>query len=173
MEIISILGRVGFVVLLVVSLGSTGYSAEKLYETKTNLLCGDTEVGITTKYLKFSLDGPPHCEDQKLSFKAIKTGKKIITSSSGMPFDKVLDNTCADNYQCVKGNKQYYLVLVYSTGGDCAECEWQGILDLKGNRIVIDRNKKQKAQFGNKWKALDFPGSPELGGIDYNAILDE
>jgi hypothetical protein len=173
MKVISPLGRVSLVVLLVLSIVTVACSADKTYETKADFICGDAEAIIVTKYHKFTPKGPSQCEGQKLKLKDMKTGKSIITSSSGMPFDKVLDNTCADNYQCVKGKKQHYLVLVYSTGGNCVECEWQGILDLKGNRIAIDRNKKQKTQFANKWKTLGFPGSPELGGIDYNAIPDE
>ncbi|MDD2468421.1 MAG: hypothetical protein PHP95_17610 [Desulfuromonadaceae bacterium] len=168
----TIISCIGITALLILSCSATVFCKEINYKTKTDFICDDTKIEIITKYFKFTSDSPPHSEEQTITLKDIKTGISIETPSSGKPYDKDLDATSADGYQCVKGKKQSYLVLSYRTGGNCVECEWQGILDLKGNRIVVDRYKKQKSSFAHKWKELGLHGSPKRG-IDFEAIPDE
>lgn len=172
MKKINASSQVSLVVLLMLSLSSVSYSAEKHYKTKTAFICGGTKIDIVTEYQKYSKYGGPDCEEQKLTFKNINTGKTIIIPPSGSPYDKNLD-TCATYYQFFKGKEAFYLILSYNTGGNCEECIWQGILDLQGNRIDVDMNKKQKKTFSRKLKELGLPSSAELGNIDFEVIPKE
>ncbi|MSN25147.1 MAG: hypothetical protein GJV46_04680 [Geobacter sp.] len=168
-----IIVHVVIVVLMVLLVNSAGYSEEIQYVTKVDFICGDTKIEIATRYFKFTPDDPPNREGQQLTFTASKSGKTIITRPSGLPFDKDLEATSATYYQCLKGKKASYLILTYNTGGNCNECTWQGILDMQGNRVAVDRHKKQKASFERKLKELGLPNSAALGDIDFGVIPKE
>jgi hypothetical protein len=86
----------------------------------------------------------------------------------GKPYNKQFNGTgMANAWQCVKGNRNTYITLWYSTGGNCEECDWQAILDMNGNRVASDKDKKNRSAFIRKWKAL---GLPVLGPYDYMEI---
>lgn len=141
------------------------------YQTKVDCICGDTIIEIVTGYKIFSQDLPPQCNEQQIMFTNKNNGQSFVTSQMGLPYDEML-SACAYSYKCVTGQGKHYLLLYYETGGNCAECTWQGLLDLKGNRLVIDRNKKQKAAFERNWKILGISGSPKVEDINYESIPD-
>lgn len=173
MRLEGIVYLIGISVLGILSCSSELFALEESYKTNAEFICGGKEIQITTKYKVYSPNAIPNCEDQAITFKNIKTGKTIVTTSSGQPYDEILDNTCADAYKCVKGKSQNYIVLLYRTGGNCEDCEWLGILDLKGNRVAIDRGKLNKTKFAKKWKSLGLTGHQVMDAKGFVGIPDE
>lgn len=157
------------VIMLVFSFPySIGFSADKTYVKKSVLLCDGVKVKIVTECDDLNLEGYAQCGEQKLTFVDMKTGYKINTSAYGNPRAKEFEGSgTANAWQCVHGKREAYLSIWYSTGGNCDECEWQSILDLKGNRIASDIDKNKLKAFTRKWKSL---GLPELGPYDFTEI---
>lgn len=172
MEIGSVAGKVNWTIILiplmVLFISFNAFAAEKIYEKKTEIFCNDTKIQVVTKCEDIGLSGPAVCGEQKLIFTDTKNGKIVKTSAYGKPYNKEFDGTgIANAWKCVIGKNETYLTLWYSTGGNCEECEWQGILDLRGNRIATDIDKKKRSKFVRKWKKL---GLPALKGNDFEVI---
>lgn len=164
----NIISRVGFFTLLILCFNTTVFGKDKIYVNKSELTCDAIKAHIVTKCDDLDLEGAPQCGEQTLSLVDLKTGHKILTSSYGKPYDKKFEGAgTANAWQCVKGKKEFYIVMWYSSGGNCEECDWQGILDMKGNRITTDMNKKKRANFNRKWNTL---GLPVLGPNDFTEI---
>jgi len=145
------------------------FSALAAYEKTTELVCGANRIVIITKCDDVELKGLPQCGEQTIVFHKVKSGQKISTTAYGLPYDKQFDGTgTANAWQCIKGKNESYIILWYSTGGNCEECNWQGILDLNGNRLFTDMNKKDHTLFSRKWKSLGLPAS---GANDFTEIL--
>lgn len=154
--------------LLVLLIHSKAFAAGKIYEKKAEITCNGTKIQVVTKCDDIGLADTALCGEQKLIFADTKSGKVVKTPSYGKPYNKEFDGTgIANAWKCVKGKKETYLTLWYSTGGNCEECEWQGILDLRGNRIATNIDKKKRSKFVSKWKKL---GLPALRGDDFEVI---
>lgn len=163
-----IAGSIGIITLSILPFSTVGYSADLLYEKKFEIVCDTTKVQIKTKCEDYDLEGPPPCGEQSLTLIDLKTGRKTTTWSYGNPYNKEFEGAgVANAVKCVKGQRQQYISLWYSTGGNCEECEWQSVIDLKGNRIATDINKKNRILFKHKWKTL---GLPNLDSDDFTAI---
>ena len=157
-----------FSVLVFRFLSLNSFSAEATYVKRSELVCDGTRVQIVTKCDDIESEGPPQCGQQTLFFYDRESGHKISAPAYGKPYSKQFEGTgTANGWQCIKGKNQKYITLWYSTGGNCEECEWQAILDLKGNRIITDINKKKRTVFTHKYYSMGLPG---LGTYDFSGI---
>jgi hypothetical protein len=144
------------------------YSKDTTYLNKSNMVCDGTKVEIVTKCDDENMHGSYICVEQNITFIDIATKNKMTTSSYGNQYNnKYKGSGIANAWKCVKGKNKSYLSIWYSTGGNCDECEWQGILDLEGNRVATTINKSKLNQFYRKWKSL---GIPMLGPYDFVEI---
>ena len=131
-------------VLLVFSWNAS-YAQDSAY--KSTLFCETTEITIATTCLTDSRPRFPNCQNQRIAFKDIRTGRiKIVNGSGELVVDKfrtggmTLDGL-AGGWACVKGTTKSYLVLEYFNGGNCDECEWYEIFAADGRKMT--KNERQ------------------------------
>lgn len=178
----NILAIILFSVILLV--GITAYAQEP-YSTSSELICDNIKVQVITKSIKDpKIDYiNPNCTEQHFIFIDQETGKAITKSASGKLVDVIgakgriigrwLDSLATELY-CVKGKTESYLIFWYNTGGNCDECEWQELLDLKGKRLASTRHKTKRNMnaFSNIWKQLGIPDMQPGGKVPGSSHID-
>jgi hypothetical protein len=164
----------GILLASVILFPINGNAESKLYTSTDELLCGHVKVKVTTTCTE---DSKQHwseglCADQHFSFIDQKTGK--TNTVKGLNYDNDdLSNTGARNgktnkwlsglaysWACVKGHKESYVIILYSSGGHCDGCEWSAIYDMGGKMLVSNQGKpieKGIKRFRTVYKKLGLP----------------
>jgi hypothetical protein len=152
------------IIYLALATQATALQAEATYQNLSELVCDDTKVQVITKCADENF-GFPLCFEQNIYFISLKTNTKIIIPASGKPYDEMDVNGVkigrwleglATSFKCSKSNTHSYLFVGYNNGGNCDECEWVEVLDLKGVFIASNKYKNDRSKFGSKIKLLDL-----------------
>jgi hypothetical protein len=118
------------------------------YTRTLELQCGSVKIRIFTECVDDSYPPFPQCVRQELTFTLISTGQVVtkpttakrvpVTDAQHRIIGQYLDSL-VNAWACDKDTSQAFLILRYSTGGNCDTCEWIEIYDLEGHRRATSR----------------------------------
>jgi hypothetical protein len=162
----------------IVVLMHTSLDAQQPYSRTSQLLCDGVKIQVVTQCLDDSNLATPDCTMQTFSF-LDKSGERTVSKpasgksvtvkdAKGKSVGRYLDALATD-WLCLKGRVQSYLVVWYSTGGNCDECEWQEVLDLKGKRLAstLPKTRNNLMSYDAVWREA---GLPNVSPSDYSSI---
>ncbi len=124
-------------------------------ESRTTIACGDSVFMATTKYY---LPGTPEIEisgmsyvrvSERITWKGGEVQKKLWSNairSEQLTTDKPLTgySPYAFDWTCISNGARNFMVVGFSSGGNCVDCEWLRIYDA-GGRILLNTR-------GHSWK---------------------
>jgi len=122
--------------------------AQQPYTNTAELLCDGVKLQVLTQCADDPSPIFPDCTHQHLTFTKPGTDKVMtrsttakrvsVTDAQGQIGGWYLD-ALVNAWACVKGASQAFLLLRYSTGGNCETCEWIEIYDLAGDLLATSR----------------------------------
>lgn len=143
-------------IIIGITLGQVVQAKDDMYWYRHDMVCDDTKVTIRS-----------YCqEDSNPYANTFCTKQNILLEKDGQKktVNPVKWNTLKEEYvalsslTCVVAkNQQHYLLLKFSNGGNCRECEALGTIDLNGNW----------KHFRNRW----FTNGKERKMIDADEAL--
>jgi hypothetical protein len=82
------------------------------------------------------------------------------TSSKNEKMNAKWITAFAWSWACVRGKGNSYVIILYTTGGNCSGCEWAEIYDLDGNMIVSNKGypiEEKNNEFKGIYEKLELP----------------
>jgi len=151
-----------------------GVAESKLFTTTDELSCSDVKVQVITTCTEDTRQDWPSglCTDQHFLFKDKRTGKTNTVKGLNEYIDNQVNadtqskrtnkwlSGVAYSWACVKGRERSYIIIMYSTGGNCEVCEWAAIYNLEGKMLVSDQGKpieKGIKHFRTVYKKIGLP----------------
>jgi hypothetical protein len=143
------------IIFLLLFLNHNRSYAQETYVKSTEIKCEDIFVKIKTECLSDSMRSFHFCISQEILLISANDARSIripvsgiLTKTNFAPLPIL--NALVSEIACVKGYKKSYLIIGYYTGGNCAECEWDEIFDLDGNKLVSSKGIRGSYEKFNK-----------------------
>lgn len=130
-------------------------NGKEMFINVDEMECSDTVIKVSTECPSGNRRASVfECTRQDLVFLNRKTGASTKVACSGEPVrDPDTRGELSGNYldalavswACVKGKKEWYLLVRCTTFGTCEDCEWTEIYSLEGYRLAGDRTQYGQA----------------------------
>ena len=143
--------------------------SQQPYTRTLELQCGSVKIRILTVCVDDSYLPFPQCVRQELTFTLASTGQVVtkpttakrvpVTDAQHRIIGQYLDSLVSA-WACDKNTSQSFLILRYSTGGNCDTCEWIEIYDLEGNMRATSKGGEGDdlySQLKRTYKQLQLP----------------
>lgn len=160
--------------LLAAGLAQSAFAAAKapLLKRSAAMQCADRKIELKAECFKLDEVAGLSCTKQRLSISDASTGQELgsqtfkpVPQKAGEPYPLIAERL--SDASCVETpTKEKFIVIMMSTGGNCAQCEWQQLYTWDGKVLGSSLNAKQDAAIGTALKGTESKKAKKLGQGD-------